>query len=127
MLDPGFMFLAPTGFGFSAQFVDRIRRLHEGTTARFLVNGELSSKREVRSGIRQGYPLALLLFIIAAETLALAIEQTPTLRGIATEGAEDRPHKVSAFVDDAAVFVQSGAEVKRLLLVLSKFGSLSCL
>ncbi|KAE8915450.1 hypothetical protein PF003_g614 [Phytophthora fragariae] len=69
-----FLFLALIKFGFSQEFVDMIRRLHAGTTATFLVNGELSDPQEVLSGIRQGCPLAPLLFILAAEILALAIQ-----------------------------------------------------
>ncbi|KAE9266852.1 hypothetical protein PR003_g31975, partial [Phytophthora rubi] len=70
-----FLFLAMQRFGFSPAFIAMIRKLHNGTIARFLVNGELSEPQEVLSGIRQGCPLAPLLFLLAAEILALAIRQ----------------------------------------------------
>lgn len=44
-----FVFLALLKFGFSQEFVDMI---HCGTTARVLVNGELSQIQEVGSGIK---------------------------------------------------------------------------
>ncbi|KAF1326704.1 Short chain dehydrogenase, partial [Globisporangium splendens] len=73
-LDRDFLYLVLSKFGFGRQFVDLVRRMHTDTTAQYLVNGELSREWEVKSGIRQGYPLAPLLFIVAAEILALAID-----------------------------------------------------
>nr|P0CV25.1 RecName: Full=Secreted RxLR effector protein 78; Flags: Precursor [Plasmopara viticola] len=69
-----FLFLVLLRFEFSPMFVRMLRKLHDGTTARFLVNGELSEPQEVVSGIRQGCSLAPLLFILAAEVLALSIQ-----------------------------------------------------
>uniref|UniRef100_K3W8X8 Reverse transcriptase domain-containing protein n=1 Tax=Globisporangium ultimum (strain ATCC 200006 / CBS 805.95 / DAOM BR144) TaxID=431595 RepID=K3W8X8_GLOUD len=67
-LDRNFLYLVLSKFGFGRQFVDL-----------YLVNGELSAEWEVKSGIRQGCPLAPLLFIVAAEILALAVQQDPHL------------------------------------------------
>ncbi|EEY66740.1 uncharacterized protein PITG_23108 [Phytophthora infestans T30-4] len=77
-----FLFLVLIRFGFSPEFVQMLRNLHEGTTARFLVNGELSDPQDVVSSIRQGCPLVPLLFILAAEVLALAIQQDEHTEGI---------------------------------------------
>lgn len=49
-----FLFLVLRKFGFSEAFINMLRKLHDGTTAQFLVNGELSKVQAVRSGIRQG-------------------------------------------------------------------------
>ncbi|KAF1313680.1 Reverse transcriptase precursor, partial [Globisporangium splendens] len=72
-LDRDFLHLVLSKFGFGRQFVDLVRRMHSDTTAQYLVNGELSREWEVKSGIRQGCPLVPLLFIVAAEILALAV------------------------------------------------------
>ncbi|GMF48220.1 unnamed protein product [Phytophthora fragariaefolia] len=68
--------------GFSAGFVSLIQRLHTGTTVRFAVNGETSESVHVNSGIRQGCPLAPLLFILGAEVLGLAKTQDECITGI---------------------------------------------
>ncbi|KAF1314922.1 Rxlr effector protein, partial [Globisporangium splendens] len=125
MLDRSFLLLVLQKFGFCQDFVDLIGRMHDGTTARFLVNGELSKKRKVVSGIRQGCPLAPLLFIIAVETLALAVDQCTSLQGITIGGAEERRLKISAFMDDSAIFLSRGAELKPLLELLQRFGTVS--
>eukprot|EP00644_Phytophthora_capsici_P003451 jgi/Phyca11/8806/fgenesh1_pm.PHYCAscaffold_31_\ len=73
-----FLFVVLRKFRFSEAFINMLRKLHDGTTAQFLVNGELSEVQVVRSGIRQGCPLAPLLFILEAEILSLAVQQGQT-------------------------------------------------
>lgn len=43
----------------------------------FLINGEQSDPVSVFSGIRLGYPLASLLFLLAVKLLGIAIQQLP--------------------------------------------------
>ncbi|KAG3104177.1 hypothetical protein PI125_g13635 [Phytophthora idaei] len=80
-------------------------RLYDNTTAQFFVNGELSPPMEVKSEIRQGCPLAPLLFILAAELSALAIQQDSHIQGQEIKGpTKQERHKFSTFVDDSTMF-----------------------
>ncbi|KAF1326320.1 Rxlr effector protein, partial [Globisporangium splendens] len=124
-LDRDFLYLVLSKFGFGRQFVDLVRRMHSDTTAQYLVNGELSKVWEVKSGIRQGCPLAPLLFIVAAEILALAVQQDPYLEGIRVTKSGAEPHLISTFVDDSAVFLKQGRQLPRLMQLLSEFGQQS--
>ncbi|KAF1336039.1 Rxlr effector protein, partial [Globisporangium splendens] len=124
-LDRDFLYLVLSKFGFGRQFVDLVRRMHSDTTAQYLVNGEVSREWEVKSGIRQGCPLAPLLFIVAAEILALAVQQDPHLDGIRTTRSGAEPHLISTFVDDSAVFLKQGKQLPRLMHLLSGFGQQS--
>ncbi|KAF1333494.1 Rxlr effector protein, partial [Globisporangium splendens] len=124
-LDRGFLYLVLSKFGFGRQFVDLVRRMHTDTTAQYLVNGELSREWEVKSGIRQGCPLAPLLFIVAAEILALAVQQDPYLEGIRVTKSGAEPHLISTFVDDSAVFLKQGRQLPRLMQLLTEFGQQS--
>ncbi|KAF1314920.1 Rxlr effector protein, partial [Globisporangium splendens] len=124
-LDREFLYLVLSKFGFGRQFVDLVRRMHSDTTAQYLVNGELSREWEVKSGIRQGCPLAPLLFIVAAEILALAVQQDPHLEGIRVTRSGAEPHLISTFVDDSAVFLKQGKQLPRLMQLLSEFGQQS--
>ncbi|KAF1327192.1 Rxlr effector protein, partial [Globisporangium splendens] len=124
-LDRDFLYLVLSKFGFGRQFVDLVRRMHTDTTAQYLVNGELSREWEVKSGIRQGCPLAPLLFIVAAEILALAVQQDPYLEGIRVTRSGAEPHLISTFVDDSAVFLKQGRQLPRLMQLLTEFGQQS--
>lgn len=103
-LDQPFLLTTLRKFGFREQFVRPIERMRTETKVRFVVNGESSERREVRSGIRQCCPLAPLLFILAADTLALAVQKERRISGTRLRTAETE-HKISAFVDDSAVFL----------------------
>ena len=62
-------------FGFADSFITMIRNLHRNITARFVVNGILFDPILVRTGIRQGCPLAPLLFLLVVEILSIALLQ----------------------------------------------------
>ncbi|KAF1313456.1 Rxlr effector protein, partial [Globisporangium splendens] len=124
-LDRDFLYLVLSKFGFGRQFVDLVRRTHSDTTAQYLVNNELSTEWEVKSGTRQGCPLSPLLFIVAAEILALAVQQDPHLDGIRVTRSGAEPHLISTFADDSAVFLKQGKQLPRLMQLLSEFGQQS--
>lgn len=75
--------------------------------------------------IRQGCPLAPLLFLTATELLALAINQDRRITGIAAGGGDTGVRKVASFVDDTSVFLGKATELSRLLQLLDKFAALS--
>ena len=113
-----------TRFGFSPEFTKMIRNIQTGTTAHFLVSGELSTPREVISGIRQGCPLTPLLFIIAAEVLALTNNTCEQITGIKVPNRDGARHKFSAFVDDTTVFLHEAAQLPAVLQIVEQFGKL---
>ena len=85
---------------------------HDGTTSTHQHHGEIFSKwhsidpAPIRTGIRQGCPLAPLLFLLTAEILAIALLQTPTVQGLRHPRFLGHEQKFSAFVDDSTVFLQ---------------------
>lgn len=60
-------------FEFADSFIVMIRRLHDGTTAIFLVNGNIIGPpiRRGRHERQQDCPLALLLIVLVAEILTM--------------------------------------------------------
>jgi ribonuclease HI/exonuclease III len=125
-LDRNYVQLALAAFGYDTAFIHLVKRLHATTNASFLVNGDLSRPRAVHTGIRQGCPLAPLLFLIAAETLKHAIDQTEGIRGIDITGPHVRvEHKFSAFVDDSVVFLRQGRMQHNMDVTLAEFAALS--
>ena len=68
-LDRRYLYAALRRYGFPPNFVNSIELLQCGTTVRFMANGEKSEEVYVTRGIRQGCPLAPLIFILALEPL----------------------------------------------------------
>ena len=124
-VDREFLYAALRAFHFDDRFIHLIQRMHTGTTARFSVNGEQSDPIAVRSGIRQGCPLAPLLFLLVVELLGLAIHQDPGLRGLPVPGDPGVRHIFSAFVDDSTLFLERADQLEPALRVVHRFGELS--
>lgn len=125
-VDRKYLFLVLRLFGFSERFIDLMHRIHDGTTAEFLVNNDFSQPLEVRSGIRQGCPLAPLLFILAMEPLALALLQEHQLQGIQpVQKNSSLHHRFSAFVDDSTILLKHADQVPVAMALVQRFGDLS--
>lgn len=90
-----------------------------------MVNGEFSEAQEVVSGIRQGCPLAPLLFFVAAEILALAIQQDDEIIDLHMPGGNGEKHKFLAFVDDSTVFLQEAQTLPKVMHILQQFRRMS--
>ncbi|KAE8894268.1 hypothetical protein PF005_g3023 [Phytophthora fragariae] len=73
-LDRDFLMAVLKAKGFPPKFCRMIRVMHSGTSVQFMANGALSEKVAVTSGIRQGCPLAPLLFILAVDLLYDEVE-----------------------------------------------------
>jgi hypothetical protein len=125
-IDRDFLRYALLAFGYPSTFITVVDTVHAGTTARFLVNGELSAQFDIVTGIRQGCPLAPLLFLIAAETLKHALDQNPRIRGVRLRGHhQDHVHTFSAFVDDSVVYLEQRDMVTALDQTLQAFSAVS--
>ena len=120
-----FLFQVLESFGFTTLFINMMRKLHESTTAKFLVDDSLSQPLEITTGIRQGFPLAPLLFILAAEVLSMEITQDRELQGVEVPGIHGERHIFSAFVDDSTVFLQEANSLPRVLDIVAAFGRFS--
>ena len=85
-----FLFQVLESFGFATPFINMMRKLHESTTAKFLVDDSLSQPLEITTGIRQGFPLAPLLFILVAEVLSLTITQDREIQRVEVPGTHGK-------------------------------------
>lgn len=124
-VDREFLYETLRNFGFDDRFVKLIERMHTGTTASFVVNGSRSEAIPILSGIRQGCPLAPLLFLLVAEILGIAIQQDPQLRGLPVPGLPEETHIFSAFVDDSTIFLEHANQLAPALGLVKRFGQLS--
>lgn len=74
------------------------------------------------TGIRQGCPLAPLLFILALDPYYRAIEASKSLRGLHLKAAgRNIELRVGGYADDTAVYLASSQDVPCLLQITSAF------
>ncbi|DAZ95949.1 TPA: hypothetical protein N0F65_009111 [Lagenidium giganteum] len=95
--------------GFPPRWLRMLSTLHMNTRARFVVNHELSSWRDLKGGIRQGCPTAPYLFICVLEALHWAIERHADWTGVEVPSLDHRLRS-DRYVDDTALYVANDAE-----------------
>ena len=68
--------------GIEETYLSIIKAIYDKPTANSILNGEKLKAFPLKSVIRQGYPLSLLLFNIVLEALAKAIRAEKEIKGI---------------------------------------------
>ena len=84
-------------FNFGRGFLQWVKTFYNNIQSCVINNGVSSNFFTLERGVRQGDPLSPYLFIIAVETLAIAIRQKESIKGI-TIGTEET--KLLQFADD---------------------------
>ena len=90
-----------------------------------MVNGCQSQALPLSSGIRQGCPLAPLLFLLVVEMLRLALRQDTSLEGLDAPRLPGETHFFSAFVDDSTLFLAKARQIPHAFSIIHAFGALS--
>ncbi|KAE9270712.1 hypothetical protein PR003_g30735, partial [Phytophthora rubi] len=105
-LDRDFLMAVLKAKGLPPKICKIIKSIHDKTSVQFMANGFLSEKMQVTSGIRQGCPLAPLLFVIAVDVLYDVITNESGLQGIPLGGElETAPLQVAGYADDTAMYI----------------------
>lgn len=110
-------------FGFGSSFLQWISALYDSPQAKVKYYGFESSPFPIRRGTQQGCPLSPILFVLAMEPLAEAIQSHPDITGVEIAGL---PHKVSLFADDILLTLTNPRiTVPNLFSLLDSFASFS--
>jgi hypothetical protein len=96
--------------GIPPRFRAMIVATHTGTAATFLANGFHSRAVQVTSGIRQGYTLAPMIFVVVIDPLYNAIEMDPEIDGIMiTKQGMQKKFTVTRYADDTSPYLRKSA------------------
>jgi len=74
-IDRGFLYKAMVAFGFPPATIRWVQTLYETSEARVILNGTFGKPIVFERGIKQGCPLAMLLYIIYIEPLLLRFKK----------------------------------------------------
>lgn len=116
-LDREFLLRAMRQLGVGEGFIAMVRLLLVNTRARAMVNGHVSTPAAFAAGVRQGCPLAPLLYLFIAQALLRLLKR----RGIGIQVA-DRLLTALQYADDAEVMLPSLARVPAFLDAMRTFG-----
>eukprot|EP00887_Chlorella_sp_A99_P006178 scaffold3.g6178.t1 len=119
-LDREFLFRTMRALGVGEGFLAMVRLLLAGTRARAVVNGFVSTPAASHAGVRQGCPLAPLLYLFVAQALLRLLQA----RGVDIDVAERRL-AATQYADDTEALLPSLAEVPAFLAAMVTFGAAS--
>ena len=105
-------------FNFGRDFLQWVKTFYNNIQSCVINNGVSSNFFTLERGVRQGDPLSLYIFIIAIESLAIALRQKETIKEI-TVGTEEI--KLLQFADDATAVLADTSSAERLFELLNKF------
>jgi len=98
-------------YGFSEQFQQRIRRMYENATSTIQINGHQSYSIPIRSSVRQGCPMSMLLYALCLNPLLCTLENK--LTGLRIQ-QRDPKTAVLAYADDVTIFVTKNNDIQVL-------------
>ncbi|CAI5463255.1 unnamed protein product [Closterium sp. Yama58-4] len=121
LVDCEFMLSCLAFLGLPPPFLHWVRLMHTGTTTRISVNNLCGPAIPVRSGVRQGCPLAPLLFLCAIEIFHRY--SSHFLPGFPISRTQGR--LMACYADDVTIFLNSDKELQTASHVLLSFAAVS--
>jgi len=97
--------------GFNVTFIQRIMRLYETASSEIQINGFRSNLILIKSSIRRGCPLSMLLFVMCLNRLIQSLEKN--LSGVKI-GRQKAPTSVVAYADNVTMFLTSVADIQKM-------------
>ena len=111
-------------FGFGNNFINWISTIFSNRKSCVKNGGHVSRLFNVNCGVKQGCPIAPLLFVVASEILAQNILQDNLIKGVKNPYT-DSFVKIKQFADDTSFFCQSIIDIREILSRLKEFSVFS--
>ena len=121
-IDRAFLLSAMSALGVGDAFVSLVRPLLSDTSARAVLNGFMSSPATFLAGVRQGCPLAPLLYLFIAQALLAFLRA----RGIGVANllpGSPRTATTGTYADDAQVLLEGPAQVPAFFFAMDTFAA----
>ena len=122
-LDRTFLFEAMEAMGAGPGLLAWTRLLLSNTASRAIVNGYVSGKVSLTAGVRQGCPLAPLLYLFAAQALLCWLQKNRV--GIRLCAGEEQVTTAVQFADDTEVVLDSMEKLSNFLQCMDIFARAS--
>ena len=123
-LEHPYLFKVLEKFGFPEELVRWIKILYSGANTNILVNSQLTESIQVERSVRQGDPLAMILYILSSEPLAIRIKNDDAIHGIKVPNMT-REAKGQYYADDGEHFLDSINSFLRVRYHYREYGKAS--
>ena len=123
-LERNFLQRCLESFNFGPNFIRWLMNFHKNIQSCVINNGITSNYFTIERGVRQGDPLSPSLFVVAVETLAIAIRQNSKINGITIDQKET---KLLQYADDTTAVLSDTNSAQTLFKLLDDFKKLSSL
>ena len=121
-LEWNFLFKCLDAFNFGPEFKPWINTFYKNIQSCVINNGLSSEYFNLSRGVRQGDPLSPYLFLLAVETLAIAVRENVEIKGIVIEQQET---KLLQYADDTTAVLSDIESAYKLFQLLDIFKQIS--
>ena len=104
---------------FPTHFIRIIQSLNDNANVKVLVNGFQTQNIPIRKGVRQGDPLSLYLFLLAAEPLVATINNNQSIEGLGK--GRRRNIKCFSYADDMTLTLFGSRSVVLAFEIIQNF------
>ena len=120
-----FIWSSMENMNFGPKFISFCKTLYSGSFSNVLVNGHPSKRVEVHTGVRQGCPIAALLYLIACEPMANMIRSDSLFQGLTMPKIRNTKAAtrlcISQYCDDTLLFCANINDVRRAQGILALY------
>ena len=121
-LEWDFLLSCLEALNFGPDFICWVRTFYKNVEGYVINNGNTSDYFTLERGVRQGDPLSSYLFILAVETLAIAVRQNTAIKGISIGREETR---LMQYADDMTAVLSDIDSAQVLFELLDHFKTIS--
>ena len=105
--------------------LENIKRLYRQSYAHIILNQLISKEINIKSGIKQGCALSMMLYIIAIEELLIRVKNNVKIKGYDIQSLVRVEIKVSAYADDVTGYTVDERSTKDFFQEFDEWGKMS--
>ena len=110
---------------FGSFITNAIMRIYDKSCAKVVVNNSLCKTVTLKSSLKQGCALSMLLYIICIEELIVRIEKNDRIKGVVLNTKNKYECKASGYADDIAGMLRDQSSMREFFKEFQKWGEVS--